>query len=555
MKKDDMTSSQCPIRPQGELAPVEGADDTAMGKDSEESAEPCELEDEDDSKARRAKGVTDVKKPSRNEVDQHELTHLPFKSWCRHCVRGRGVRSPHRAKTDEDDEDERVPTISIDYGFLTDEPEDGSGQVGITLLVGRCSKTKATVRMVVPSKGAGDGKVSDRLAKWIETLGHKKFVYKAGQEPSIADVWNLVKESRRFEMIPEDAEVGQSQTNGSVENAIREIKGMTTTLKSNLEERIRGKIPLEHPMMQWLVEYAGTVISRYKTGVDGETAYERIKRKKVAKPVVPIGERVLFMPNRPKSQESGCDVDPRYIYGVWVGIRARSGEALIGTPDRVWKSTSIRRLPREERWSAEAVREVKETPWTWESVRAAVTEGDRARDVMAPQVDIDGEETQRRRAQITKDVLDRFGYHEGPGRCAGCKAARRGLTSQTHSEECRRRIEEQMRQGSDKDKAKLDKAQERLLQEAAARVGRDDKRSRGEEPDERNVRSKGWGSSASSSQQLTREGQGSSGSGCGKDSHQPLREGAGEAQGRTKAARLSSDGNNTASAPVRTREA
>ena len=184
-----------------------------------------------------------------------------------------------------------------------------------------------------------------------------------------------------------------------------------------------------------------------------------------------------------------------------------------------------------------------------------VTEGDRARDVMAPQVDIDGEETQRRRAQITKDVLDRFGYHEGPGRCAGCKAARRGLTSQTHSEECRRRIEEQMRQGSDKDKAKLDKAQGRLLQEAAARVERDDKRSRGEEPDERNVRSKGWGSSASSGQQPMREGQGSSGSGCGNESHQPLREGAGETQGRTKAARLSSDGNNTASAPVRTRVA
>ena len=27
--------------------------------------------------------------PSEAEVEQHELTHLPFRSWCRHCVRAK----------------------------------------------------------------------------------------------------------------------------------------------------------------------------------------------------------------------------------------------------------------------------------------------------------------------------------------------------------------------------------------------------------------------------------------------------------------------------------
>ena len=33
--------------------------------------------------------------PSGAEVEQHELTHIPFRSWYRHCVRAKGKESPH----------------------------------------------------------------------------------------------------------------------------------------------------------------------------------------------------------------------------------------------------------------------------------------------------------------------------------------------------------------------------------------------------------------------------------------------------------------------------
>ena len=33
--------------------------------------------------------------PSEAGVEQHELTHLPFRHWCRHCVRAKGKESPH----------------------------------------------------------------------------------------------------------------------------------------------------------------------------------------------------------------------------------------------------------------------------------------------------------------------------------------------------------------------------------------------------------------------------------------------------------------------------
>ena len=33
--------------------------------------------------------------PSEAEVEQHELTNLPFRSWCRHCVRANSKESPY----------------------------------------------------------------------------------------------------------------------------------------------------------------------------------------------------------------------------------------------------------------------------------------------------------------------------------------------------------------------------------------------------------------------------------------------------------------------------
>ena len=38
-------------------------------------------------------------RPSQEEVDQHMLTHLPFRSWCPHCVRGKAKRRAHRKKS------------------------------------------------------------------------------------------------------------------------------------------------------------------------------------------------------------------------------------------------------------------------------------------------------------------------------------------------------------------------------------------------------------------------------------------------------------------------
>ena len=67
------------------------------GRCSEEDPDVCVTCDPDEGEAGRrfVKKLQDPKKPSAEEVEEHEKTHLPYRSWCKACVKGRGKAMPH----------------------------------------------------------------------------------------------------------------------------------------------------------------------------------------------------------------------------------------------------------------------------------------------------------------------------------------------------------------------------------------------------------------------------------------------------------------------------
>ncbi len=51
------------------------------------------------------------KRPSREDVDEHNLTHLPFCNWCEQCARGKGRAADHKQACREDGE----PAFHLDH--------------------------------------------------------------------------------------------------------------------------------------------------------------------------------------------------------------------------------------------------------------------------------------------------------------------------------------------------------------------------------------------------------------------------------------------------------
>ena len=58
--------------------------------------------------------IKDPKLPSPEEEKEHMLTHLPYRSWCVHCVRGKGRSMDHRRSEGE----RGVREVHLDYCFL-----------------------------------------------------------------------------------------------------------------------------------------------------------------------------------------------------------------------------------------------------------------------------------------------------------------------------------------------------------------------------------------------------------------------------------------------------
>ena len=67
--------------------------------------------------------VQRIKEPSIREREEHEVNHMPYRSWCKFCVSGRGISSHHHVKGIAKDEEGRLPTIGMDYMFLGKKDE------------------------------------------------------------------------------------------------------------------------------------------------------------------------------------------------------------------------------------------------------------------------------------------------------------------------------------------------------------------------------------------------------------------------------------------------
>ena len=86
----------------------------------------CELDDQEADAPRMARAPG---QPSQADIDQHELTHCPYRSWCDACVRGQAKDSPS-TKVSGQFAENNVARVRMDYMFLTEDVEVEAGEEG-----------------------------------------------------------------------------------------------------------------------------------------------------------------------------------------------------------------------------------------------------------------------------------------------------------------------------------------------------------------------------------------------------------------------------------------
>ena len=141
----------CPVLRETEEVEAEISEEERKKEVEEERKKGVEVEISEE--ARRNKGLPHGYKPSQKEIEEHERTHIPFRSWCKHCVFGKGQSHPHYAK---DKEEEGMPCISWDYMYMKGDGskyEEEEVENEMPIVVWKDSASKAEGAFVVPEKG------------------------------------------------------------------------------------------------------------------------------------------------------------------------------------------------------------------------------------------------------------------------------------------------------------------------------------------------------------------------------------------------------------------
>ena len=285
------------------------------------------------------KRMTDPRKPTEREVEDHNRTHLPYRNWCPCCVQAKGKDMDHRTEI----KDERaLNEFSFDYCF----PGDEFGYK-LTVLVGRERNTGMTMATVVPMKGSTGKFVVDKVMSFIAECGSQSgdIIIKTDQEPAICFlVKDIVRErgdEKRCRTIVEQSPVASSGSNGLVERAVQSIEGHIRVMKLALGARLGLKVDAEANVVSFMAEHAAYLLNRLEVGKDGKTAYQRVKGKSATVLGIEYGEKVLY---KVKAKAKMDKINTRWEFGIFVGIRPRSGELWAATKEGVKKAIGKRQV-------------------------------------------------------------------------------------------------------------------------------------------------------------------------------------------------------------------
>ena len=386
--------------------------------------------------------------PTEQEVEEHNATHLPHRSWCPVCVKARSKEDPHDKKKKQKDK-EGKPIVAMDYKTLGEEADEDDK---ITMMVIKDEASGCVAAHVCSQKGASDQWLVSRICDDLDMFGHTEIVLKSDGEPAIVQVQNAVKGTRNHPTICQNPPAYDPQANGSAERAVQEVTNQIKAMKIGLQYRIGAQITTEWKIMEWIVELASVLLNRCLIGKDGKTAYARLMGRNSTKQIVEIGERVLAKIARgPGSRKRALRT--RWEDAIWVGVAKKSNEHIVVLEGggQALRCRTIKRRPVSDRWSSKGIVEIKATPRRpnpkdpdEEDVQAEtepqVKEVKREERIERPEP-IPPRELKRRNFRITQKLLEKYGHSPN---CEGCEAALGGRRPREHTADCRSRLEASM---------------------------------------------------------------------------------------------------------------
>ena len=345
-------------------------------------------------------------KPTEDETMALSVSHLPFRAWCPHCVKGLARDWPHRSDYGPLPD---IPMVAMDFRFVNTGADDDV----LTILAMKEKPFQSVGATVLPDKTASEFAVATIIG-YLDFWGHQEDMIKCDQEQSMKRIAELLLEWRRpRRTIVEYSPKGSHQSNRVVEKVHHHLEGLLRTMRSDLMEKTGVNVNVESHLAPWLARHCAWSLMRFANGADGHTAFKRQRGKDYVGETVCFGEAICH----PIPLRISTKMEPRWqADGVFLGKLDLSDEVIVGTPKGIETTRSFRGMTKDDRqWNPETLRMFVGVPWNPRGITTDAPVG-------------------IRNSYITRALVQ---THGGTNGCAACQG-----DSQVHVPGCRKRSED-----------------------------------------------------------------------------------------------------------------
>ena len=309
---------------------------------------------------KKTKAIKAPKEPTAAEVEEHNLHHANFESWCPVCVMGQGKSKQHRRIK----EDPKEHIIYSDYMFFSKEGTEVSKEESekkkaglVTVLTAICKDSQFPFALVLPSKASVDY-ASKALMSWIKDLKWDKVVIQFDQESALNKIYEKVKagmgDTVTLRRSPRYS--SQSLADGEMVNGL--IAGKVRTWLAEVSEKYKMKIGCDSVLFPLIVRHSAWTLARFHINHSKTTAFRIVNGYDYLGEMMTFGQ--VAMAKYPKQKDKSA---PRWIRGVYVGKNSLGDEHLLLTEAGVQTCRTARRLPESSQYSVEVLEKARGVPW------------------------------------------------------------------------------------------------------------------------------------------------------------------------------------------------
>ena len=281
------------------------------------------------------------------------MTHLPFRSWCPHCVATRSYGDHHATTADTAETAQREhPTIQADFFFCEERGEESKY---ILLMV----DSWTCYVQAEPLKVRNKRSVGEAMARFIGSLGHVGTVEICVDNENVLvagmEFCQDVRLRMGFQTIATTNKNYDKARTSTAERMIQTVRNLQKTMVSQVEAEAKLRTPPGHCIRYWAVMHAAWLNCRYNIHSTLKvTPYQSVTGRPYHGRLANFGQQVFGLD--PKAGKYGA----LWKRGPYLG-KDDAGHDVLGIGKEVIRTKARRRTA--NLWSGEEILDLTIGPW------------------------------------------------------------------------------------------------------------------------------------------------------------------------------------------------